>query len=233
MADLLIDIKNISKSYGAISALSNVSLQIFQGETLGLVGESGSGKTTLARIILKLIGKDSGEIMYKTDDFRRDFQYVFQDPKTSLNPKIKIGNAIIEPLIVHGICEDRAKELLAMVGLPASYANRYSHELSGGERQRVGIARAISISPKLIILDEPVSSLDLNIQVQILDLLKDLKSKLGLTYLFIAHDLAVIKYICDRVVVMKNGQIVETGEINGIFESPSAPYTKLLLSSSL
>lgn len=198
--------------------MDNVSFEIQQGETLGLVGESGSGKSTLARMILKLIEPSSGEIIYNginVDKFRQEVQIVFQDPQNSLNPRIRIGEAIAEPIVIHKTVEHRAQsiehrvfELLEMVGLWREFAKRYPHELSGGERQRVGIARALALNPKFLILDEPVSSLDLSIQVQILELLKDIKLKLGLTYLFIAHDPLVIKFMSDRLIAMKNGKIV-------------------------
>ena len=198
MDKVLLELKNVVKAYGLTVALNSVSLQIFKGESLGLVGESGSGKSTLARTILGLIKPDNGEILYgnvkidnySNEHFRRELQIVFQDPQTSLNPTIKIGDAIAEPIIIHKLLDkfvkERVSELLLMVGLKPDFANRYPHELSGGERQRVGIARALALNPKFIVLDEPVSALDLSIQVQILDLLKELKSKLGLTYLFIA-----------------------------------------------
>lgn len=240
MDKILLEAKNITKSFGEVQALDSVSLNIIEGESLGLVGESGSGKSTLARIILKLIEPTSGSITYNgIENIRKDCQIVFQDPQTSLNPKIKIGEAIAEPIRIHKIVESgklkvehRINELLGMVNLPAEYANRYPHELSGGERQRVGIARALASNPRFLVLDEPVSSLDLSIQVQILDLLKDLKQKLGLTYLFIAHDLAVIKYLCDRVAVMQSGKIVEIGSISQVLTSPENSYTTKLLASS-
>ena len=221
-------------------ALDSISLDIFKGESLGLVGESGSGKSTLARVILKLIAPTSGYVKYYgIENIRKDCQIVFQDPQTSLNPKIKIGDAIGESLKIHKIVgsrqskiENRINELLAMVKLPVEFAKRYPHELSGGERQRVGIARALASNPKFIILDEPVSSLDLSIQEQILDLLINLKNELGLTYLFIAHDLAVIRYLCNRVAVMHKGQIVESGIIARVFGNPENAYTKNLLKSS-
>lgn len=231
MDKLLIETKNLNKHYGSIKALDSVGLSIYEGQSLGLVGESGSGKSTLARLILKLIEPTSGEIIYNgISNLRKDCQIVFQDPQTSLNPRITIGDAIEEPMIIHGL-KPRIGNLLEMVNLPAEYAERFPHELSGGERQRVGIARALATDPKFLILDEPVSSLDLSIQVQILDLLKDLKSKLNLTYLFIAHDLAVIKYVCDKVAVMHEGKIVEVGEAGEVFNAPKNSYTKKLLAA--
>jgi len=203
------------KRFGNVLAVNDVSLDVGLGESLGLVGESGSGKTTLSRLILKLLEPTSGSVIYNNvKDIRKECQIVFQDPQTSLNPRIRVGEAIGEPLILHKIVESsstllgaRIKELLEMVQLPSDYAKRYPHELSGGERQRVGIARALASGPRFLILDEPVSALDVSIQVDILRLLKDLKSKLNLTYLFIAHDPSVIKFMCDRVVAMRDGKI--------------------------
>ncbi|MFA6430994.1 MAG: dipeptide/oligopeptide/nickel ABC transporter ATP-binding protein [Candidatus Margulisiibacteriota bacterium] len=212
----LIKINNLFKKYEKVIAVNDVSLEINAGETLGLVGESGSGKSTLARLILKLIEPTSGTITYGEEikNFRRDMGIVFQDPQNSLNPRIMIGEAIGEPLVIHKIADSReqstelrVKELLEIVKLPAEYANRYPHSLSGGERQRVGIARALASNPKFLVLDEPVSALDLITQVDILNLLKEIKQKLKMTYLFIAHDPAVIRYLSDRVAIMKNGII--------------------------
>jgi len=208
--------EHLVKCFGPVLAVNDVSLDVEQGESLGLMGESGSGKTTLSRLILKLIEPTSGIITYNNvKDIRRECQIVFQDPQTSLNPRIRIGEAIGEPLLIHKIVENRKSkienrtgELLEMVQLPSDYAGRYPHELSGGERQRVGIARALASGPRFLILDEPVSALDVSIQVDILRLLKDLKSQLNLTYLFIAHDLSVIKFMCDRVVTMRDGTII-------------------------
>jgi len=234
----MIELNNISKYFGSVKAVDDVSLEIAAGEILGLVGESGSGKSTLARLILKLIEPTSGTINYDgLGDIRRDCQIVFQDPQTSLNPRIKIGEAIGEPIIIHKLLpkskiKDRVAELLGLVKLPAEYALRYPHELSGGERQRVGIARALASSPKFLILDEPVSSLDVSTQVEILILLKEIKKQLGLTYLFIAHDLLIISYMCDRIAVMNAGCILETGTKEQILSKPSQPYTKMLLASS-
>ena len=231
----MIEVKNIIKRFGELTALDNISLNISKGETVGVVGESGSGKSTLARIILKLIEPSSGSIIYDgIENIRRDCQIVFQDPQTSLNPRIKIGEAIHEPLLVHKLnLPGRVNELLELVKLPTSYADRYPHELSGGERQRVGIARALASKPKFIILDEPVSSLDVSIQLDILNLLKELKAQLNLTYLFIAHDLSVIGYLSDRVVVMREGKIVEGGTKDEVLSRPKEPYTRKLIASSL
>ena len=235
----LINIINLKRYFGVIPAVDGVTLNIEAEETLGLVGESGSGKSTLARLILKLIEPTSGAIDYNgITDIRRECQIVFQDPQTSLNPRIRIGEAIGEPILIHGLLPKvdilpQVVDLLELVKLPADYAKRYPHELSGGERQRVGIARALAVSPKFIILDEPVSSLDVSIQVDILKLLKELKEKLGLTYLFIAHDLSVIGYMSDRIAVMKEGKLVEIGSRSEILNSPKEDYTKKLLISTL
>jgi len=235
----LINIINLKRYFGVIPAVDGVTLNIEAEETLGLVGESGSGKSTLARLILKLIEPTSGTINYNgITNIRRECQIVFQDPQTSLNPRIRIGEAIGEPILIHGLLPkvdipQRVDDLLELVKLPRDYAKRYPHELSGGERQRVGIARALAVSPKFIILDEPVSSLDVSIQVDILKLLKELKEKLRLTYLFIAHDLSVIGYMSDRIAVMKEGKMVELGGRDEILLKPKEPYTQRLLESTL
>lgn len=228
----MIELKDIRKSFGNVRAVDGVSLAVTSGESLGLVGESGSGKSTLARLILKLIEPDGGTISYDgIKNIRKDCQIVFQDPQTSLNPRIRIGKAIAEPLDLHRV-KGSVKGLLELVGLPAEYADRYPHALSGGERQRVGIARALAVEPRFLVLDEPVSSLDVTIQVMILDLLKELKRKLKLTYLFIAHDLSTIGYMCDRIAVMRAGKILEIGTKELILSAPSDPYTRQLLDSS-
>ena len=243
----LIEIKNLSKHFGHIIAVDNVSLNVSKGEILGLVGESGSGKTTLGRIILCLISSTSGEIRYLGKDifklkgkelkkFREEAQVIFQDPYTSLNPRMRVGETIGEPLLIHNLVEkdkirERIGELLNLVHLPAHYSQRYPHELSGGERQRVGIARALATNPKFIVADEPVSSLDVTVQAEILKLLLELKTKLGLTILFIAHDLMIVQNLCDRVAVMQKGKLVEKGVTEKIFCHPTHPYTKILLES--
>jgi ABC-type glutathione transport system ATPase component len=232
MTTPLITINKLVKRFGALTAVNEVSLSIIKGETLGLVGESGSGKSTLARMVLRLIEPSAGSVTYHgLDNIRRDCQIVFQDPQTSLNPRIRIGEAIGEPIMIHK-SDRKVGELLEMVKLPASYAGRYPHELSGGERQRVGIARALASNPKFIVLDEPVSSLDVSVQAEILILLKELKRTIGLTYLFIAHDLSVIGYLSDRVAVMKEGKIIELALTETVLKEPKDPYTRKLLESS-
>jgi ABC-type glutathione transport system ATPase component len=234
----MIDIQALFKYFGSLIAVNNVSLSIRQGETLGLVGESGSGKSTLARLVLRLLEPSAGTISYNgLTDIRRECQIVFQDPQTSLNPRIRIGEAVGEPLLIHKLLprdkiSGRVAELLELVKLPVTYARRYPHELSGGERQRVGIARALASSPKFLILDEPVSALDVTIQVDILKLIRELKGRFGLTYLFIAHDLSVIGYMSDRIAVMKEGKLVELGTRNQVLREPRDPYTKKLLAAT-
>lgn len=230
---MLLEVKNLSKSFGKVKAVDDVSFSIEEGDAVGLVGESGSGKTTLSRLILGLLRADDGQITSNVKHQTSKFaQIVFQDPQNSLNPRMKIGEAIEEPIKIHKT-KAKVSELLELVGLPGDFANRYPQALSGGERQRVGIARALAVEPKFLILDEPVSALDLKTQVQILNLLKNLKEKLNLTYLFIAHDLSVIKYLCNRILVMYKGRIVESGTAEQIFSSPEQDYTKRLLASVL
>lgn len=224
------EVKNVSKYFAGTQALDDVSFSIDDGESFGLVGESGSGKTTLGRIILKLMSPSKGEVVYPSGFSRKDFQIVFQNPYSSLNPRMKAGEALAEPLNIHGIKGD-IKELLREVELDPGYADRYPHELSGGERQRLCIARALSIRPKFIVLDEPVSSLDMTVQLEIMKLLKKLKSQMNLTFLFIAHDLSVVKFMCGRMAVMRNGRIVETGKVGEIYSNPKDPYTRSLLES--
>jgi len=248
MKNELFKIAGLSKHYGSVRAVDNVSFDILPGETLGLVGESGSGKTTLGRLILHLISPTSGKVFYNSRNIfrmtgsrlrglRQELSIIFQDPYTSLNPRMKIGDIIGEPLEVHKmaskpVIKKRVDELLHLVSLPSEFAFRFPHELSGGERQRVGIARALSTNPKFIVADEPVSSLDVAVQAQILKLLVNLKSKLNLTLLFIAHDLMVVQNLADRVLVMKSGKIVESGPAKQVFTKPSHSYTKLLLAST-
>lgn len=234
------------RTVGQIHAVDCVSLTINAGETVGLVGESGCGKSTTARLILRLLEPTAGTISFLGEDIssldseamrqrRKDLQIVFQDPYASLNPRMTIRQIIGEPLIVHGMAETsndpRVDEIMELCGLSVDFGNRYPHEFSGGQRQRVGIARALVTRPKLVVLDEPVSALDVSVQAQILNLLNDLKKKFNLSYLFVAHDLSVISHISDRVAVMYLGKIVEFGERKDVFESPKHPYTQALLSA--
>jgi len=233
---------------GAVKAVDGVSLRVGRGETLGLVGESGCGKSTIGRCILKLEDPTDGSVLFDGQDtaqfdrrqtaaFRRRVQVVFQDPFSSLNPRMTVQEIIGEPLIVHDITRDRREisrrvaEMLNTCGLPARLADCYPHEMSGGQRQRVGIARALILRPEFIICDEAVSALDVSIQAQIIRLLEDLREEFALTYLFISHDLSVVRHICHRVAVMYLGKLVEVGECNALFENPQHPYTRALLSA--
>ena len=237
----------LQRTTGFVKAVDGVSFTIAPGETLGLVGESGCGKTTVGRTILRLIPATSGQILYQDRDLlklshnemkplRREMQIIFQDPAGSLNPRLRVGKIIGEPIEVHGLAKgselrQKVEQLLDRVGLPRSAADRYPHEFSGGQRQRIGIARALALHPKLIICDEPTSALDVSIQSQILNLLKDLQQDLGLSYLFISHDMAVVQHICDRVAVMFRGKIVEMKDRDSIYKNPEHPYTQSLLAA--
>ena len=230
-----------------VRAVDRVSFAIAEGETFGLVGESGSGKTTTGRCILRLIEPTSGAVRFKGENVlgfsrarlraaRRDMQIVFQDPYSSLNPRMRVGAIVEEPLIIHKMgskTERRARvaELFDLVGLDPSQLARYPHQFSGGQRQRIGLARALALNPSLIIADEPVSALDVSVQAQVVNLLMDLQQRLRLTYLFIAHDLRLVRHICSRVAVMYLGRIVEMGETEALFAAPAHPYTQALLSA--
>ena len=259
MSDYLLEVENLCKKFpitggifgkdvGAVRAVNNVSFKIERGETLGVVGESGCGKTTLGRSILRLIEPTSGVVKFNgTDitslndsamrDMRRKMQIIFQDPYASLNPRMTIGGILSEPIEIHGLIPDKEKrkkrllELLDQVQLPSDALNKYPHEFSGGQRQRVCIARALAVEPEFIVCDEPVSALDVSVQAQVVNLLMDLQKDLGLTYLFIAHDLKVVEYISKRVAVMYLGNVVEIAESSELYGGARHPYTKALLSA--
>jgi oligopeptide/dipeptide ABC transporter ATP-binding protein len=259
MSEVLLEVRDLVKHFpvgggffkrspGVVRAVEGVSFSLRRGETLGLVGESGCGKTTTGRCILQLERPTSGQILFEGIDLathseqqlrelRRHMQVIFQDPYSSLNPRMTIGQILAEPLKVHRLVsgkrarDERVRELLTQVGLLPQHAQRYPHQLSGGQRQRVGIARALAMEPSLIICDEPVSALDVSIQAQIINLLEELQSRLGLTYLFIAHDLSVVRHISDRVVVMYLGKVAEVADRQALYEAPLHPYTRALLSA--
>jgi peptide/nickel transport system ATP-binding protein/oligopeptide transport system ATP-binding protein len=259
MSENLIEVRDLVKHFpitqgvilqrqvGAVHAVDGVNLAVRSGETLGLVGETGCGKSTTARVMMRLLDPTSGTILFEGEDItrvkgdrlkrlRRDMQMIFQDPYSSLNPRKTIGSIIAEPFAVHGLLEGkgerktRVQELMDRVGLNPEHYNRYPHEFSGGQRQRIGVARAIALDPKLIVADEPVSALDVSIQAQVLNLLRDLQRDMGLTLVFIAHDLSVVRYMCDRVAVMYLGSVVETADSETLYSTPRHPYTGALLS---
>ena len=254
----LLEVRHLVKHYSrggglfaspptVVRAVDDVSFHVDEGDMFGLVGESGSGKSTTGRCILRLVEPDSGEVLFREENVlgfsrsrmrvaRRDMQIVFQDPYSSLNPRMRAGDIVEEPLIIHklGGASERAtrvSELFELVGLEAEHLKRYPRELSGGQRQRIGIARALALNPALIVADEPVSALDVSIQAQVIELLLDLRARLRLTYLFIAHDLRLVENICNRVAVMYLGKIVEMGDADALFRNPTHPYTQALLSA--
>jgi peptide/nickel transport system ATP-binding protein/oligopeptide transport system ATP-binding protein len=257
MSPALLEVRNLTKEFTRskglfgrptiVRAVDDATFEIAKGETFGLVGESGSGKTTTGRCILRLTEPTSGEVRFRGEDVlafpkrrlreaRRQMQIVFQDPYSSLNPRMRVEQIVEEPLVIHRIGtrperRARVRELFELVGLDPSQLSRYPHQFSGGQRQRIGLARTLALNPSLVIADEPVSALDVSVQAQVVNLLMDLQEQLELTYLFIAHDLRLVRHICGRVAVMYLGRIVEMGETEAIFASPAHPYTRALLSA--
>ena len=248
--ELMLEVTGLKKYFsaagGVVRSVDGVSLSIRRGETLGLVGESGCGKTTTGRTIVRLYEPTEGRVVFKGRDithlsqgellpFRKQMQMIFQDPYASLNPRMTVGDIVMEPMVIHGVPRDertdRMRRLMTLVGLDSEHANRYPHEFSGGQRQRIGIARALAVEPEFIVADEPISALDVSIQAQVVNMLEDLQSELGLTYLFIAHDLSMVKHISSRIAVMYLGSIVELAESGELYSNPQHPYTQSLLSS--
>jgi oligopeptide transport system ATP-binding protein len=254
----ILEVKNVKKYFpikkglllrevGQVKAVDDVSFYVRKGETLGLVGESGCGKSTLGRTLIRLYEPTAGDIEFEGQNFlkvrgeklrqmRKDIQMIFQDPYASLDPRMTVGQILAQPFEIHNMLKgkervDRIKQLLETVGLKASHINRYPHEFSGGQRQRISIARAVALNPRLVIADEPVSALDVSIQAQVLNLMKDLQEKLKLTYVFISHDLSVIEHLCDRIAVMYLGKIVEIAPRDELFQNPQHPYTQALIAA--
>ncbi len=247
----LLEVKGLSKYFDGVLAVEDVSFDVQRSETLGIVGESGSGKTTLVRAILRAIDPDRGVVRFKSSrgwvelqemaakeliPLRREMQMIFQDPFASLNPRMTVRQIIEEPLVIHRVGDaserlDLVRDMLARVQLEEDSLTRYPHAFSGGQRQRIGIARALILRPNLVVCDESVSALDVSVQAQIINLLEGLQAELGLTYLFVAHDLSVVQHICDRVLVMHRGHVVESGSVEDIFDNPRENYTRLLLSA--
>ena len=260
MSDAIIELRDVSKHFpikrgviiqrqiGAVKAVDGVSLQVQRGETLGIVGETGCGKSTTARLIVRLLDPTAGHVLFEGEDIfkrtgdglkalHREMQMIFQDPYSSLNPRRRVGTIIAEPFAIHGLFKGegerkkRVQELMDRVGLNPEHYNRYPHEFSGGQRQRIGVARAIALEPKLLVADEPVSALDVSIQAQVLNLLRGLQREMGLTLIFIAHDLSVVRHMCDRVAVMYLGKVVEVAPSDALYSFPRHPYTGALLSA--